>query len=170
MKNRLKNMLLRHLLQDGFGMRGEVKWIKSKGGIVVAESPWMANKIVANDARGIYILLDLLTGDQTYSGEITHADIGDDGTAATDADTALGNGLERASIGAVSRSALTATFRFFYADALTADDTYEEFGMFVDGTSALGTGRLFNHLIFTTDLVKSSGEDHTVVCRITGSV
>jgi len=159
-------------LKDTFKIIGEVKWIKtnSKTGEVISESPWMKNQIVSGVGYGISILLDKLIGDVTYSGEITHADIGDDNTAATASDTDLGNGLERATVGALSTSGLTRTFRFFFADALTADDTYKEFGMFIDGTATVGTGRIFNHLIFTTDLVKATGEDHTIVCRITGSV
>jgi len=160
------------LLQESFSLIGEVKWQKFKAGTkeLLAESPWMRNKVVANDARGIYILLDLLAGITTYSGEITHADIGDDNTAATAADTDLGNGLVRASLGAVSRSGLQTTYRFFFADTLTADDTYNEFGMFIDGAVGVGTGQLFNHLIFSVPLVKAAGEDNTIVCRLTASV
>jgi len=158
------------MLKDSFSFKGEVKWIKSKNGIILAESEFMPNKVVGNAERGIYIFLDRLASINTYSANITHADMGDDDTAASAADTALGNGLVRAQIGAVSRSGLTADFRFFYADTLTPDDTYEEFGMFVDGSTAVGSGQLFNHLVFSTPLVKATGEDHTVVCRITGAV
>jgi len=158
------------MLKDSFNLKGEVKWIKSKDGIILAESDFMPNKIVANAGRGIYLFLDRLAAINTYSANITHADIGDDNTAVLASDTALGNGLVRAQIGAVSRSGLTVEFRFFYADVLTPDDTYEEFGMFVDGSTAVGSGQLFNHLVFGTPLVKATGEDHTVVCRITGAV
>ncbi len=158
------------MITDSFALKGEVKWEKTVDGILVAESPWMANKIVANDGQGIYIFLDRLVSINTHSGNIKYAELGDDDTPATADDLALGNALVRTSIGAVSRSALTADFRFFYADALTPDDTYEEFGMYVDGSLTLGSGQLFNHLIFSTPLIKATGEDHTVVCRITGSV
>ena len=158
------------MLKDSFSFKGEVKWIKSKNGIILAESEFMPNKIVGNAERGIYIFLDRLVAINTHSANIRYADIGDDNTPATASDTDLGNGLVRAQIGAVSRSGLTADFRFFYADTLTPDDTYEEFGMFVDGSTAVGSGQLFNHLVFSTPLVKATGEDHTVVCRITGAV
>ena len=158
------------MLKDSFSLKGEVKWIKSKNGIILAESEFMTNRVMGNDNRGIYLFLDRLASINTYSANITHADMGDDDTAASAADTALGNGLVRAQVGAVSRSGLTVEFRFFYADVLTPDDTYQEFGMFVDGNATLGTGQLFNHLVFGTPLVKATGEDHTVVCRITGSV
>lgn len=157
-------------INDSFAFVGEVQWQKTRNGILVAESPWMRNKVVSSDARGISIVLDRLASINTYSLNITHADIGDDNTPATASDTALGNTLERAQVGSVSRSGLTVSFRFFFSDALTADDTYHEFGMVIDGTGTLGTGRLFNHLIFSTALVKATGEDHTIVCRITGTV
>lgn len=155
---------------DNFAFKGEVKWIKTVNGILVAESDWMQNKIVGNDARGIYLFLDRLTGINTYTANISHAELGDSVTPATAADTALGNALVRASISASSRSGLLADFRFFFADALTPNDIYTEFGMYVDGAAGLGTGRIFNHLIFGTPLDKAAGEDHTVLCRITGSV
>jgi len=157
------------MLKDSFNFKGEVKWVKSKDGIILAESDFMTNKIVANDNRGIYLFLDRLAAVNTYSANITHADIGDDDTPVLAADTELGNGLVRAQVGAVSRSGLSVEFRFFYADTLTPDDTYEEFGMFVDGSTAVGSGQLFNHLVMSP-LVKADGEDHTVVCRITGAV
>ncbi|QDP67616.1 MAG: hypothetical protein Tp172MES00d2C118482111_10 [Prokaryotic dsDNA virus sp.] len=155
---------------SSFKITGKARWIKTKGGILVAESPWTENQVMANDGRGVYIFLDRLTNDTTYDGIVTHADLGDDNTAPDAADTDLGNGLVRAQIAAYSRSGLTADFRFFYPDAVTPDDTYEEIGMFTDGTPTLGTGRLFNHLVFSTSLVKATGEDHTVQLRITASV
>lgn len=162
--------LKQQLKGGGLQLEGRVKWIKSKGGVLLAESPWMPNKIAANSEHGIYILLDLLAGDDTYSGEVTHADIGDDNTTPTEADTDLGNGLVRAQIGNISRSGLETDFRFFFADANTPDDTYEEFGMFIDGSAGVGTGQIFNHLVFTSSLVKASGEDYTIVCKITAWV
>jgi len=157
-------------VSDSFSLKGEVKWIKSKNGIILAESEFMSNKIVSSAERGISLFLDRLAAINDHSANITHADIGDDDTPVLVADTELGNGLVRAQVGAASRSGLSTEFRFFYIDALTPDDTYNEFGMFVDGTVTLGTGQLFNHLIFGLPLVKASGEDHTIVCRITGGV
>lgn len=159
-------------LKDSFKLTGEVKWQKFKAGTneLIAESDWMPNKVMANDARGVYQVLDQLAGITTYDLEITHADIGDDNTTPDAADTDLTNGLVRGQLGLASRSGATATFRFFYPDALTPDDTYLEFGMFANGTASLGTGRIFNHLVFSEDLIKATGEDVSIVCRITASV
>jgi len=155
---------------SSFKITGQGRWIKTRNGILVEASPWSSNQVMASAGRGVYNFLDRLTNDTTYDGIITHADIGDSNTAPTAADTDLGNGLVRAQIAQYSRSGLTADFRFFYPDAATPDDTYEEIGMFTDGTVTLGSGQLFNHLVFSTALEKASGEDHTVQIRISASV
>ncbi len=168
--HKVKRYLKSILLEDSIAFHGQVKWIKSRNGVVIEESPWMDNIVLANAGRGAYMILDRLTSINTYSGNITYADIGTNATTPTSADTGCGTPVVRTSIGAVSRSALTADFRFFFADALTANNTYKEFSMAVDGSATVGSGQAFNHLKFTTDLVKATGEDHTIVCRITASV
>jgi hypothetical protein len=130
----------------------------------------MQNQIVSGDELGLSIVLDRLASINTHSLNITHAEMGDSNTPAEASDTALGNALVRAQVGAVSRSGLSVDFRFFFPDALTPDDDYEEFGMYIDGAAGLETGQLFNHLVYSTTLSKNTGEDHTVVCRVTGSV
>ena len=158
------------LLKDSFALQGEVKWIKSKNGIIVAESPWQKNKILSGGNKGISLFLDRLTNVTTYSAVIAYAEIGDNATPAVATDPGLLNPLVRVSVGLVSRSGLTADFRFFFPNATTPDDTYHEFGMIVDGTPTIGTGVPFNRLVMGSPLVKAPGEDNTIVCRITGSV
>ena len=160
-------------MNDSFSIKGQVKWIKSSNGIVVAESDWQNNQIVANSERGLYLMLDRLTGDNTHSMNIRYAEIGTDNTAPTTADIDLGAGVTRASLsgeGFTQRSDNMADFRFFFPSATTPNNTYNEFGMFVDGSQTLSTGQLFNRILFSTPIVKATGEDHTVVGRITGSV
>lgn len=156
--------------RDKMSIRGEVKWIKSRDGIYVSESPWMQNQVLATDDLGASIILDRMVGKNVYSLNVTHADIGTGSTAALTSDTGLENGLIRASIGATSRSGLTAKFRFFYPNAVTPNTVYNEFGMAIDGNASLGSGRFFNRLVFSIPLVKSSGEDHTIVCQVTITV
>lgn len=159
------------LKEKTFTFKGEVMWEKYKDGELVESTPWQPNKILTSADRGIQILLNLLAGDDTYTGEITHAEIGDDNTAVNaSTDPGCLNPLERASLGLVSTSGLSRTFRFFFPDALTTDDTYTEFSMIIDGTGTIGTGRGFNRIVMSTPLVKAPGEDHTLVCRITGAV
>lgn len=155
---------------SSFEIKGQGRWIKRKDGIIVAESPWTDNQVIGNDGRGVYIFLDRLVNLLTYAGVIEYADLGTSDTAPTAADTDLNAGVVRTDVAAVSRSGLTADFRFFYPDALTPDNTYREVGMFTDATPTLGSGRLFNHLVFSTPLIKGTGEDHTVQIRISASV
>jgi len=157
-------------MRSGFKITGQGRWIKTRNGIFIEASPWTDNQVMGNDGRGVYNFLARLAGDVTYDSVIDYADLGTSDTAPTAADTDLNAGVVRAQIAAVSRSGLTADFRFFYADALTPDNTYNEIGMFSDGNATLGTGRLFNHLVFSTALLKATGEDHTVQIRITASV
>lgn len=158
------------MLKDSFALMGEVKWIKSKNGIIVAESPWQKNKILSGANKGISLYLDRMTNILTYTGVVSHAQIGDDATPATAGDPGLLNPLVRVSVGAMTRSGLQANFRFFFPDATTPDDTYHEFGMIVDGTPTIGTGVPVNRLVMGSPLVKAPGEDNTILCRITGSV
>lgn len=159
------------LTKDSLGIKGEVKWIKTRGGILVAESPWMKNQVLSASGAGISVMLDRLADITTNTGIITHAELGDDVTPTSPAQPGVLNGLVRASIGTKVRSGVLATFRFFFIDALTPDDTYTEFGMYTGGIATLGSGAGFNRLtMLTNPLVKVAGEDITMVCRITGNV
>ena len=166
-----KAMQTIELNEKQIGLTGEVKWIKSRNGKVISETPWMKNKVLSSADCGIQLFLNRLMGDDTHPSEITHADLGDDDTAVNaSTDTGCLNALARAQLADSSTSGLQRTFRFFFADALTPDDTYHEFSMKVDGTSTIDSGQGFNRIVMGTPLVKAPGEDHTVVCRITGSV
>lgn len=160
----MKNLL------ENFALHGQVKWQKTKGGILVAESPWMNNKVLSGAGKGISLFLDRLANITTYSGVVSYAEIGDDATAANPAQAGVLNPLVRVGVALVSRSGLTADFRFFFPDVTTPDDTYNEFGMIIGGTATIGTGQAFNRLALGTPLVKAAGEDTTIICRITGSV
>lgn len=157
-------------LPDSFALRGQVKWQKTKGGILVAESAWMGNTVLTNANKGISILLDRLANITTYTGIVNYAELGDDATAENPAQAGVLNPLVRVSIALASRSGLTADFRFFFPDLTTPDDTYNEFGMIIGGTATIGTGQAFNRLALGSPLVKAPGEDTTILCRITGSV
>lgn len=163
---------LKTLRSQGFMLTGEVKIQTFKAGTqeLLRETPWMKNIVLASAQRGIYIFLDILTGITTYTGIITHADIGTDDTAATSADTALGDPVLRAQKGTSNRSTNTASFRFFFPDALLPDDTYNELMMFIDGEPTIGTGRPFNRIVFDSPLVKATGEDNSILVRVTGTV
>jgi hypothetical protein len=42
------------------------------------------------------------------------------------------------------------------------NQNYYEFGTFVSGSAALGSGQLFNHALFTSPYGKTAGTDTTV--------
>lgn len=58
--------------------------------------------------------------------------------------------------------ALQAVLQFYFPDSSLANTTYTEFATFVNGSATLGTGAIFNHALFATSYVKSSGQDVTV--------
>lgn len=58
--------------------------------------------------------------------------------------------------------ALQAVLQFYFPDASLTNTTYTEFATFVLGSGSLGSGSVFNHALFGTPYLKSSGQDVTV--------
>lgn len=158
------------VLKSTFKIQGFVRWEKTKNGVLIAQTDWFENQILAGDSLGASIILDRLASVNTYSLNITHGDIGKGTTPALPSDTQLESAAVRASLGRANRSGLYCDFRFYYPNLVTPNDVYTEFGMLVDGTATMGSGRYLNRIIFPTSMVKGDGEDHTVVCRVTISV
>lgn len=125
------------------------------------------NLVVSSSNHGRNLVCQRLAGENTYSLNITHIEIGDDNTAPVVGNTDLGNGLERGAVTDYEISNNVVTLRFFLSDAEVADDTYEEMGTFVDGTATLGTGQMWNHALFASPYVKASGEDTTIELIVT---
>ena len=103
---------------------------------------------------GRTVLARLLSGDATFSGEIDYGAVGDGNTAFTNASTQLNNELFRKQASAQSFSANVAFIDWFIASGDTADDTFEEFGSFIDGSGAADSGQAFS-LLITGGWVKS---------------
>jgi len=123
------------------------------------------NLVVTSSNHGRNLVCQRLAGVNTYSLNITHIELGDDNTDPTTADQDLGNGLERGTVTTYDISNNVLTLRFFLSDAQLADDTYEELGLFIDGTATLGSGQMWNHALF--NYVKATGEDTTIEVIIT---
>lgn len=166
-------MLMNDSLKEGFKIQGKVRWIKHEHrswlmrqlfgpGKVIEVSEWKKNLIVFSTNHGLDLILRRLASDNTYSLNITYADIGTSSTAPAITDTALTAAVARAPIALANVSGSTVALRFFFADGGLANGTYTEFGMFVDGTSSTGTGQMFNHVLFSSSLVKASLQDVTV--------
>lgn len=153
--------------EKGLKLHGYVKIETYKEGKKIRETEEQHNLIMLGTNTGISLILQRLIGTNTYTGNITHADIGTGNTSPTTADTQLQTATTRAVRGAQSITGGQADFSFFFPDALLSNGTYKEFGTFVDGTISVNTGQLFNRLVFGTPYVKASGEDTTIKVRFT---
>lgn len=130
---------------------------------VVKDTGWFDNLIVFNSEHGRQLILDRLTGTNTYSLNITTCGIGTSNTTPAITDTTLG--VEVLAVGSpvIELASNVATFTFFFPDGSLADDTYYEVGTYVDGT------QLFNHALLTVGYEKTSGLDTTVVVNFTSN-
>lgn len=151
-------------MESQFDIKGKFRVIKtdSKTGKVLYKSPYYNNIVVDGTDTGFNLILDRLNGTNTYSLNISHLDIGDSNTTPTASDTTLGNALARTSKTSGSIAGSSLTLRFFFADVDLANDTYEEVGLFIDGTSSVDTGQMFSHALFGSSYTKSTGEDTTI--------
>lgn len=113
---------------------------------------------------GRQVFARILIGDMTYSGNINYGALGTDATAVNAADTVLGTEVSRKLFARRTRTSAAANFDFFYSQADT-DGTYEEFGMFIDGSATVDTGQLFNHVL-TGGWTKTNVEAMTVSVQV----
>jgi hypothetical protein len=97
--------------------------------------------------KGLQLLGDLSIGAATTG--ITYIAFGNDDTAATINDTALGNETYRKQVAFRSRSSQTITISS-YLTTSEGNATYKELGHFGrDATGTANSGDLFNHTIIT---------------------
>ena len=115
-------------------------------------------------------LIAAATGTDPYTLHITHGAIGTSLTAPAINDTRLGAESARVPIAfGQDNGASIAVMQFFFPDSSLANQTYYEFGTFVDGTSGANTGQIFNHALFGVPYAKAAGIDTTVEVDITVS-
>lgn len=134
---------------------------------VLRETVWYGNLVMLGTDTGKELILDRLNAINTYSLNITHAELGSGTTPPTNGDVALQTPLARSPkvTGVVNVNILT--LQFFFADVDLPNGTYNEFGAFIDGSGTIGSGRIFDRSIFGVPYVKSSSEDTTVQLDIT---
>lgn len=113
---------------------------------------------------GRSVLAQRLGGTTTYSGTINYTALGTDNTAATVGDATLGTETYRKALSSGTYSNNIAYLETFYT-AAEVSGTFEEYGMFIDGTGTADTGQLFNR--FTTTITKSGVETLNVQSVIT---
>lgn len=113
---------------------------------------------------GRNVLAGILNGETTYTGIINYGALGTSATAVASGDTKLGAEVKRKQVATRTRSGSQINFDFYYSKSDT-NGTYQEFGMFIDGTSTVDTGQLFNHLL-TGGWTKSSSESLTASVQL----
>ena len=121
------------------------------------------NLIVTSPNYGLDLIVQRLIGTNTYSLNITHGAIGTGTTTPTTSDTQLGTEIARVPVtySADNQNSIAA-IQFFFPDATLPNDTYSEFGTFVDATNTGASGQMFNHALFAVPYAKVAGVDITV--------
>lgn len=113
---------------------------------------------------GHNVFARLLSGDNTYSGNVNYGALGTDNTAPVIGDTTLGTETYRKALSSGTYLNNQAFLENFYTAAETSG-TFEEYGFFIDGNGAADSGVLFNR--FTQQVVKANTESLNVQSTIT---
>lgn len=160
-------------VSDGVSIKGTVKIRAYKAGTKELIQELVFHNLImqaANVGKDLIVqkMIAAYTGTDPYTLHITHGAIGTSSTAPTTSDTQLGAESARVSLtfGQDSGNNI-AVLQFFFPDSTLTNQTYNEFGTFVDGTSSANSGKLFNHALFGTPYAKSAGVDTTVEVDIT---
>lgn len=121
------------------------------------------NLIVSSPNYGLDLIVQRLLSTNTYSLNVTHGAIGTGTGTPTTSDTQLGTEIARTPVTySADNQNSVAVLQFFFPDASLPNDTYSEFGTFVDASNTAGSGQMFNHALFATPYAKVSGVDITV--------
>jgi hypothetical protein len=153
---------------SGYFDRLEAKIAEIKAAYFIRTAVECPNLIMDSPNYGLDIIIQRLVGMNTYSLNITFGEIGTGATAPALSDTALTSPTNRAAVGFQQDFGQTdAIVQFFFSDSQLANQAYNEFGTFIDGSSTIGSGQLFNHALFSPAYNKVSGQDTTVQVDIT---
>jgi len=122
-----------------------------------------SNLVVDSPNYGIDLIIQRLVGINTYSLNLTWIEIGTGSTTPTANDTALTSPSIRAAVNFQEDYGTTdAIVQAYITDADLPNATYYEVGAFVDGTSTIGSGQMFNHALLSPTFTKTSGVDTTL--------
>jgi hypothetical protein len=151
-------------LKDKHSIKGSyvIKVYDSITNELIKEYPRVENLVVSGSGGyGRNLIVRKLAGDDTYPIEIDSAQIGTGATAPSNSDIALVTpvltGIQVANV-AMSNNLVIITF--FMTNALLANGTYKEFGLFCNG-------RMFARSLITPNLVKGSNQNVVVDYTIT---
>ena len=122
-----------------------------------------SNLVMDSPNYGLDIIIQRLAGINTYSLNLLWIELGTGTTAPTVNDTGLTTPSIRAAVSLQEDYGATdAIVQAYIIDANLPNATYGEVGSFVDGTSSIGSGQLFNHALISPTYTKVSGEDTTI--------
>lgn len=113
---------------------------------------------------GRSVLAQRLSGTVTYTGTVTHTALGTNATPATVGDATLGTETYRKALSSGTYASNIAYLETFYS-ASEVSGTFQEYGMFIDGTGAANSGQLFNR--FLSAVTKSVTETLNVQSIVT---
>lgn len=127
---------------------------------VAVETP---NLIMDSPNYGLDLIVQRLAGNNTYSLNLLWIEIGTGTTAPIVNDTGLATPTLRLPVTyQEDYGATDAIVQAYVTDANLPNGTYGEVGSFVDGTSAIGSGQIFNHAVLSPAYAKVSGVDTTI--------
>lgn len=125
---------------------------------ICATREYQVDNLVVLTGRAVFARR--LVGDLTYTGTVNYGALGTSTSAVASGNTQLGTEVARKLFARRTRTNAQVSFDFFYSKSDT-DGTYEEFGMFIDGTSTANSGQLFNRAL-TGGWTKTNNEAMTV--------
>jgi hypothetical protein len=124
------------------------------------------NTVMDSPNYGIDLLIQWLSGVGTYASSVlplSFIEIGTGSTTPTITDTALTTPTNRAAVGFQQDYGTTdAIVQAIFSDSQLTNGTYYEMGTFCGGTSTINSGLIFNHALFASPYVKSSGTDTSI--------
>ena len=149
------------LIRQSEDVRAKIKEIFDAAQI---GEPIIQNNIVVSSPNvGKDVIIQRLASINTYSLNILWGEIGTGNTTPGVGDVALTAPTNRAPISfSEDFGATTAIVQFYIPDAALANSTYYEIGTFIDGSSTIGSGQMFNHALLTVPYVKVAGTDTTI--------
>ena len=103
---------------------------------------------------GRNVLARLLSGDATYSGEVDWGALGSGTSAFSNSSTQLNTEVYRSQADSQAYDDNIAYIDWFIASGDVADQTFQEFGAFIDGSAAADSGQAWS-LLITGGWVKS---------------
>ncbi len=160
-------------IEDAASIRGTIKIRAYKAGTKELIQELVFRNLImqgSNTGKDLIVqkMIAAFTGSDPYTLHITHGAIGTGQTAPTTSDTQLGSESARVSLTYGQDSGYNeAVMQFFFPDSALTNQTYYEFGTFVDGSGSANSGKLFNRALFGTPYAKSAGVDTTVEVDIT---